>query len=182
MSWNRFNSITQALRFTDEPPPSYKDGFYQVRQLINAFNDHMISIFSAGWISCLDESMSVWTRRWSCPGWMWVPRKPHPKGNEYHSICDCLSGIMYGLEIVEGKDAPKERKKEFDEKGKTVTLLLRLCKPIFATGKVVILDSGFCVLAAIISLKQFGVFASAMIKKTKILAKGCSLRRYHISL
>jgi len=172
MSWNRFNSITQALRFTDEPPPSYKDGFYQVRQLINAFNDHMISIFSAGWISCLDESMSVWTRRWSCPGWMWVPRKPHPKGNEYHSICDCLSGIMYGLEIVEGKDAPKERKKEFDEKGKTVALLLRLCKPIFATGKVVILDSGFCVLAAIISLKQFGVFASAMIKKRRYWPKG----------
>ena len=75
----------------------------------------------------------------------------------------------------------KKEKKEFDEKGKTAALLLRLCKPIFATGKVVILDSGFCVLAAIISLTQFGVFASAMIK-TKILAKGRSLRGYHISL
>ena len=32
---------------------------------------------------------------WTCPGWMFVPRKPHPTGNEYHSICCGVSGIMY---------------------------------------------------------------------------------------
>ena len=82
---------------------------------------------------------------------------------------------MYGLGIVESKDAPKERKNKFDEKGKTVALLLPLCKPFFATRQVVILDIDFCILAAIISLKQFGGFASAMLKITKILAKGRSL-------
>ena len=48
MSWNQFNFITQVPRFTYEPFPSYKDGFYQLRQLLKAFNDHMISIFQQG--------------------------------------------------------------------------------------------------------------------------------------
>ena len=105
----------------------------------------MAQFFIAGWVSCLDESMSVWTNRWTCPGWMFVPRKPHPIGNEYHSICCSISGIMYQVELVEGKDRPKEiQKVEFEEKGKTSGLFLRLCKPLFGTGKVVILDSGLC--------------------------------------
>jgi hypothetical protein len=28
-------------------------------------------------------------------------------GNEYHSICCGLSGIMYAIELVKGKDHPK---------------------------------------------------------------------------
>jgi hypothetical protein len=84
---------------------------------------------------------------------MFVPQKPHPMGNEYHSICCGLSGIMYAIELVEGKDHPKERPKaNYDDKGKTAGLLLRLCKSLFGTGKLVILDSGFCVFQAIIEL------------------------------
>ena len=90
-------------------------------------------------------------------------------GNEYHSICCGLSGTMFGIELMEGKDTPKELRntKQFDELGKTAGLLLRLCKGIFSTGKVVILDSGFCVLQAIIELKKKGVYASVMIKKRR---------------
>ena len=87
MTWNRFNAITKALTYTDLDPPTYKDKFHGVRKILTAFNDHMASIFLAGWVSCLDESMSIWTTKWTCPGSMFVPRKPHPKGNEYHSIC-----------------------------------------------------------------------------------------------
>ena len=48
--------------------------------------------------------------------------------------------------------------------GKTGGLLLRLCESIFHTGKVVILDSGICVLSGIIVLKKMGVYALALIK------------------
>ena len=172
MSYNRFCEITRALTYTDLDPPNYRDKFHEVRQMLTAFNDHMRLVFLAGWVSCLDESMSIWTRRWTCPGWMFVPRKPHPKGNEYHSICCSFSGIMYGIEIVEGKDRPRQlNKPEYHEKGATASLLLRLCKPLFATGKLVILDSGFCVLQALLTLKQYGVFASAVIKKRRYWPK-----------
>ena len=53
----------------------------------------------------------------------------------------------------------------------TILLLLRLCESIFHIGLVVILDSGFCVLRAIIELRKRGVFASALIKKRKYWPK-----------
>jgi hypothetical protein len=36
------------------------------------------------WISCLDESTSTWANKYTCPGYMFVPRKPWPFGTEYH--------------------------------------------------------------------------------------------------
>lgn len=49
--------------------------------------------------------------------------------------------------------------------------MLRLCQGIFGTGKVVILDSGFCVLRGIVELAKHGVYASALIKKRKYWPK-----------
>ena len=169
-----FCEITRVLTYTDLDPLSYRDKFYEIKQLLTSINTHMRSILLAGWVSCLDESMSIWTRKWTYPGWMYVPHKPHPNGNEYHSICCSISGILVGIEIVEGKDRPRQRDHpEYSEKGETDSLLLRLCKHLFATGKVVIQHSPFCVLESLLSPKQYGVFASALIK---ILAKVCAIR------
>jgi hypothetical protein len=91
-----------------------------------------------------------------------------------------MSGFLYRLELVEGKDEPIQgRRKEFDELGKTVGLLLCLTKTIWGTVKVVVLDSGFCVLQGIVELKKRGVFAAVLIKKTPLLAKTYSGRPHH---
>ena len=173
MTLARFEQITSSLTFTDIPFPQYTDKFHEVRQMIIEFNHHMKEVFIPSWVSCLDESISIWTSRWTCPGWMYVPRKPHPQGNEYHSIACGESGIMYRIELVEGKDRPQEKPTEnfFEEHGKTASLLLRLTEGIFDTGKVVILDSGFCVLEALLILKKKGVFASALVKKRRYWPK-----------
>ena len=103
---------------------------------------------------------------------MFVPRKPHPFGNEYHTICCGLSRILFRLELREGKDSPKNRARDpMDTYGATVGLLFRLCKPIFNTGKIVVLDSGFCVLTAFVLLKEAGVYAAAVIKKRRYWPK-----------
>lgn len=75
---------------------------------------------------------------------------------------------MYGLELVEGKDHPNQMPAlAHNNLSATCALLLCLTKSIWSTGKVVILDSGFCVLKAIIELKKKGVYASALIKKRR---------------
>jgi hypothetical protein len=112
--------------------------------------------------------MSAWISRWTCPGWVFCPRKPHPfLGNEYHSICCGDSGIIYQIKLVEGKDAlTPNTQPHSDNKGRTVCLQLRLCAGIAGRGMmVVILDSGFCVLQGLVELKKIGIFASAVIKK-----------------
>lgn len=73
---------------------------------------------------------------------------------------------MFAIDIVEGKDSPRQQPPiKYNDEGKTASFLLRLCSGIFNTGKVAILDSGFCVLKAIIALKKKGVYSSALIKK-----------------
>ena len=173
MTSTRFEAIMSSLTFTKRKAPAYKDRFWQVREMIETWNHHMSENFKPSWASCLDESMSIWFNKFTCPGWVFCPRKPHPYGNEYHTICCGHSGILFAMEMVEGKDTPKERSVDPNENkiGKTGALLLRLCQSIFTTGKVVILDSGFCVLRAIIGLRQQGVFASALIKKRKYWPK-----------
>jgi hypothetical protein len=173
MSRSRFDEIVRCLRYTDDMPPTYCDRFFEVRKLIDAWNENMAGNFAPGWISCLDESMSTWANKYTCPGFMFVPRKPWPFGNEYHTIACGVSEILYRLELVEGKDEPKEGRgpKFCDDLGKTVGLLLRLTRTIWGTGKIVVLDSGFCVLQGIVELKKRGVYAAALIKKRRYWPK-----------
>jgi hypothetical protein len=131
MSWWRFLAITSALRFTLKQPPSFQDKFWQIRDLISTWNNHMRTIFSAAWALCLDESISIWFNQWTCPRWVFCPCKSHPFGNEYHTACCGLSGIMFLMEMVEGKDHPPQVAERWSELGKTTGLLLRMLATYF---------------------------------------------------
>ena len=113
-----------------------------------------------------------WLNEYTCPGFMFVPRKPWKFGNEYHDAGCSLSDIIWQVDLREGKDHPAHLgKKEFDELGSTVGTLLRLSKPVHGTGKIFVLDSGFCVLQGLIELKKRGCFAHALIKKRRYWPK-----------
>ena len=67
---------------------------------------------------------------------------------------------------MEGKDRPQQLvQKEYNELGKIVSLMLRMCRPIFGSGKAVVLDRGFCVANDITEIKAKGVYVAALIKK-----------------
>ena len=73
---------------------------------------------------------------------------------------------MFFIELVEGKDHPWGlEKKQFDELGVTVGLMLRMTKVIWHTGLCVIMNSGFCVLKGIIEMAKRGIYRAALIKK-----------------
>ena len=120
MSRKRFEAILKALAITARQPPAFRDRFWVVREVLEAWNSNMMEQFTPSWVSCLDESMSTWTNKYSCPGWMFVPRKPWPFGNEYHTVSCSLSGILWQMELVEGKDSPSEIIPKFNNQGKTV--------------------------------------------------------------
>ncbi len=133
--------------------------------MITAWKNNKFAAFTPGWVSFLDEYMSTWINKYTCTGFVFCPRKPWPFGNKYHTIADAFSGILYDLKIVEGKDLPQEMHPEFDEMGTTIGVLVCLTKRLCCTGKIVVLDSGFCVLRGLVELKKWGIFASALIKK-----------------
>ena len=110
--------------------------------------------------------MSIWSNKWTCPEWVLCTRKPHTFGNEYHIICCGMSGIMFSIELAEGKDHPREIPPDkYGKIGNAVGFLVWLCCHIYSTSKVVILDNKFCVLQGIIELRKFRVLRSAIIKK-----------------
>jgi len=169
MTRARYLQISGSLKLTNETA-DYSDPFLAVRKLIDAWNANMDDKFTPGYLSCLDESMVEWLNRLTCPGFMWVQRKPHPYGNEYHTIADAASKIIYRVELMEGKDAPPQRPPaDPTVPGKpTVGLMERMTKPLWQTGKAVVMDSGFCVLEGVVRLRRDrGVYACAMIKKRR---------------
>ena len=75
-----------------------------------------------------------------------MPRKPHPIGNEHHAVACGVHGVLWAMEIVEGRDRPPELENtKYHEHGKIGSLLLWLSEAIFMTGKAIVLDSSFCV-------------------------------------
>ena len=76
------------------------------------------------------------------------------------------------MELREGKDRPKYLPpKVHSDLGKTVVLVLRLCHSLGHTGSIVVMNSVFCVVKAIVELRKRGIFSSSMIKKKRLWPK-----------
>jgi len=117
--------------------------------------------------------MSKWVGQFTCPGFIVCPQKPWPFGNEYHTISCGETNIIYRQDLIEGKDEPWQRQaKSYSELGKTIGTVMRLCQPIFGSSRVVVADSGFCILKAIVELRKKGVYMSALIKKRRYWPRG----------
>ena len=54
--------------------------FFEVLQMIVEWNQHMKDVFIPSCVSCLDESIIIWTIKFTLPGWMFVPRNTPHKG------------------------------------------------------------------------------------------------------
>ena len=74
---------------------------------------------------------------------------------------------------MEGKDLPQQiGQKKYNELVKTVSLMLRICIPIFGSRKNLVLDSGFCVSKGISDIEPKSVYAGYMIKNQSFWPKG----------
>ena len=106
MSWNCFEEILGAMSYTDKSAPELSDKFWEVRDLISAWNANIKVEFLPSWINKIDESMSKWLNVYTCPGFMYIPRKPWKFGNESHDAGCCSSDVIWSVNLQEGKDCP----------------------------------------------------------------------------
>ena len=176
ISGKTFTQISAAFRMSMPNPLAPPDRLREVRGLWEAVNAHWQRFgIVPGWLCCNDESMASFISRY-CPAFTKVDRKPKPMGNLLHTGCDARTKIMYVLELQEGKDRPPhlplpEFSHLFPDGSKTGPLMMRLCKPLFGTGSVVIHDSGFACIPALVQLKKTGVYASCLLKKKRFWPK-----------
>ena len=73
---------------------------------------------------------------------------------------------------MEGKKLPSTAWSKGIMQSKTVSLLLRMCIPIFGSEKAVVLDSVFCFTKVITDIESKGVYTAALIKKWRYWPKG----------
>ena len=74
---------------------------------------------------------------------------------------------MFLMEMVKGKEHPPQVSERWSELGKMMRLLMRMLSSYFSTGWYMVLDSGFCMLKALVELKKVGLFTCAVIKKRR---------------
>ena len=73
---------------------------------------------------------------------------------------------------MEGKYFPGPlSQKEYNDLSKTVSLMLRMCRPIFGSGKDVVLETGFFFAKGFSEIEAKDVYESALIKKRRYWPK-----------
>ena len=141
------------MSYTNFPIPEFNDPFFQQRKMQEGYNKKMAAHFDPSWVSDLGESIQKEINRYTCPGWMFVPRKPHPFGNQYHTVTCAKSKVIYNVDIFEGKDQPRVvSKKDFEGRGATAGLMVRMTKLLQGTSNMVVVDSGFCEMEGLIPM------------------------------
>ncbi|KAL7460550.1 hypothetical protein ACHAXS_000997 [Conticribra weissflogii] len=154
---------TPSSLFTD-----FEDEFHNVGHMVNAFNDHMTKNYLPSWLLCLDESMNNWFNKWWCLESLIHLAMNGDKGYP----------IVWRMKLQEGKHRPKKSDGSWAFPStcgghtETAKFMLEMTHIIHGTGKVVSMDSGFCVSAGILAMHSVGTGTSEEL--WKILAKGCA--------
>lgn len=165
ISRRRVDDILAALTLSNTEPPPHHDPLFHVREMQCSFNNHMNNVFTPGSLTCLDESMVAYHND-DAPGWVFVRRKPHPHGFEYHTIADQETAVIFRMELVEGRFQPPQASPP-TAIGSMAALLDRMTVRLRGKGHTVILDSAFCVIEGLVDLALKGVYAVAVVKKRK---------------
>ena len=137
MTENYFNRILGVFSLPTYNKPD--DPHNLVRRFLDAVNERWRKVFIPGIRIVIDESMVPW-KGLGMPGFMFVPRKPHPFGAELKTACCCATGIMCGFELQEGKDHMK-KKPYYTQYGAGTSCVLRLVHCFKHSARVIIADS-----------------------------------------
>ena len=179
MPRDAFDRILRNLRLAPSTEAQIKeDAWFPIRALVHAFNANREKTVVPGPTITVDESMSVWkglslkvksalgcpdadTQMEVCvglPHQTKIIRKPVGVGTELKNVADGQTRIMLRLEIQEAKEKMKDAA-WMREYGAGTSMVMRLCKPWFASDRTVVADSAF-----------------ASVKTARALQEKCGLR------
>ncbi|GMG16270.1 unnamed protein product [Phytophthora fragariaefolia] len=136
-----FENMSAALSFSDDVPSD--DPWKSIRPLIDGFNSRRRDVVSPGNILCVNECMGVWKGKQGkychdgIPHKTKIPRKSEVVGAELKAIADGDSGVLLGLDLIEG--AERQRQKPFHALfGEGTAIVLRLSEVYKGSGRTVV--------------------------------------------
>ena len=166
MGLNRFENILRYLRCA---PPGSPDRWCHIRAFVDAFNANRVCTCDPSWRLCVDEKTSSFRPRKGAylsdgpPTLTKILRKPKSVCLELKDCTDGESRVTLRLELQEGKI--EMAKKEFCESYNSGTsILLRLTKPWFFSGRLIVGDSAFASVEAAVAIHSKGLEFTGLVK------------------
>ncbi|OWY95099.1 hypothetical protein PHMEG_00034987, partial [Phytophthora megakarya] len=172
MSRHCFEQIMNCMSFSDGYLSD--DPWKPIRLGVDRFNARRKDFVSPGNLLCVDECISAWKGREGkychdgLPHKTKIARKPEGKGTELKSIADGESGVLLGLELVEGKDRQRA-KQYYREYGEGTAVVLRLAAPYKGSGRTIVADSAFASVKTLVQLEaHLGLYFMGMVKTATV--------------
>jgi hypothetical protein len=165
MGWHRFENIFNALSF--QYPQASSDPWYPVRNIIDGFNERRKDVITPGEFLCVHKSMSVWKgceRNYAHDGLSMRTKIIRKPDTELKSITDAHTGILLGVELMEGSERQKQ-KKYHTHFGESTAVLLRLVEPYVSSERTVVADSAFSSVKLLELLHIRGLYFMGMVKR-----------------
>jgi hypothetical protein len=140
MSYDRFKALKSLfhLAFTDPSTVDKSDPWWEIRSLVDGFNENRKAKVAASVYKVMDESMSSFRPKTSktgnLPNISFVKRKPKPLGTEVKNMVCGATRMMLALEIQEGK-FPMREKPHCDRLGATAACTTRLMELVADCGQ-----------------------------------------------
>jgi len=168
MARNRWEEIWRCLTLhgaTDTTNP-----WFPVYDFVEAMNERIIEVYYPSSTFCVDESSSKWRGMgdWYDRGMPHItkcPRKPETLSCEFKDNADATTGIIVRLEICEGKERMKQKEWAGVEGiSAGAAMCMRLCKPWFGTGRMLVADSYFASVNTLVNLKKHGIYFTGLVK------------------
>ncbi|KAL7484143.1 hypothetical protein ACHAW6_009787 [Cyclotella cf. meneghiniana] len=151
ISLRRYN-LTNAMHYTDKPPTDFVDQSHDVHQMIDSFNQHHAKEYIPSWLSFHNESDTL----------LEISIIPFPveviKMQERKDHLKDATGKWVFSSKVEGTNATSGCKFS-----KTSTLMCVMTEQIHGIGKILSMNSSFCVIAGILHLCDCGVYGQSLI-------------------
>jgi len=167
MSQSRFSVIRKNWAIA--PVQRGSKTFDSIRPLFDMFNEQAASVFRCGTHVVIDESTSGWhgkdeKRADGPPALTHMKGKPEAVSLMIKNVCDVHSGVMFAIELQEGKDEMAKRR--FVDQGEkpTTACVLRLMEPLAGSGVILHGDSWFASLNTLQKLKGMGIYFVGLIK------------------
>jgi hypothetical protein len=138
--FDRFKTLKSIfhLGFIDPSTVDESDPWWQIRPLVDKFNENRKAKVAASVYKVMDESMSSFrpqtSKTGNLPNLSYILRKPKPLGTEFKNIVCGTTRIMLALEIQEGK-FPMREKQHCARLGATAACTTRLMELVAGCGQ-----------------------------------------------
>lgn len=164
MNLKRFKFIVRCLRFDDRVTREERrqtDKIAAVRQIFEKFVGNCQKYYSLGENVTIDEKLEGFRGR--CNFRQYIPSKPNKYGIKIYALVDSQVFYLYNLEIYAGL----QPEGMYRISNKPTDVVLRLCQPIYGSGRNVTADNWFTSIELVEELRSRSLSYVGTIKKNK---------------